>query len=223
MKTPTKPKKELYIYPKITKDEFIQRVKKEPFSIYSNIRVKRAVYVLDYCCLSVNSDRSNLAKDILIQAGLKAFIPKIARGRKSSNPTLRKLSSRKRYFEILKYKEEISIFLAGRYPRDLQYKKEEDIKKAFKHIFNKDPSIDELQFLRKGDNNKNKAAIAIGFFCIAYDIKDHYEAVKGDYYNISGKDVRENLKAKLPRLFINLKNLKYFMKYRNNLKFLYYN
>ncbi len=62
MKTRSEYKRKLYIYPKITKDEFIKSVKNEPFSIYNNIRVKRAVYVLDYCRLSFNPEVSELAK-----------------------------------------------------------------------------------------------------------------------------------------------------------------
>ncbi|MEQ9617818.1 MAG: hypothetical protein RIG61_01430 [Deltaproteobacteria bacterium] len=208
-----KKKLKLYIYPEITKDEFLLRIRNDPFCIYNDPLIKRAIHVLHHCCLLY--DKREMAKNIFKSAGLNAFIPEYAKGRKSSDKNLARVKSRKLYTEIETYKFKLASFLNKRYTRENQLQKRKDIQEAFKSIFGYEPSTENLNFLTHGEHDKDKVAIAIGLYCLNNNFKDKYESVKKRYYKIS-KTKETIFKREAPRILKDRAWLRYLIKNKIN-------
>src|SRR3989304_9738610 len=69
--------------------EFLKQVKKDPMSIYYDYDVRYAIERLQEICRNGNKKDVNLAKKILIKAGLPAFIPKQSQKRTTENQYLK--------------------------------------------------------------------------------------------------------------------------------------
>ncbi len=213
-------RRKLYIYPKITEEEFVKKVKENPFCIHKDIKVIRSLYVLETCCLSRNTKISDTAKNILSKVGLEAFIPKGSKKRKSTDVNLKRIGPRKIYFSIKSYEYELKTTLDKRYSSKQIDKKKRDIKRVYKNLFNVDPSESDLVMFCKLEGKRN---IAIMFFCSVHNIKHRYESVRVKYHELIKNNIKENLMSEVPRLFIDLQHLKYFIKNKYYSKmFLYY-
>ena len=208
MITQNKTKLKLFIYPEITKVEFLLRIKNDPFCLYKDNFIQRALYVLYHCCLL--HEKSESAKQILIQAGLKAFIPETAKKRKSKDLNMARIKSRKIYYDIEEYKDILGAFLKKRYTSETEKDKDEAIKNAYTFIFGTQPSACDFDFLTCGEHNKDRTAIAIGFFCLKYNVR--YESVKKRYYDICKSDTEVIFKKEAPKILNDPKWLKYLIK-----------
>lgn len=125
------PKRNVQIHYRITVDEFLRRIKEDPMSVYSDYDVRYAIEKLRSLCQNGRKDDLILAKRILNEAGLSAFIPKQAQERMTENENLRMMQAHPFQFfqKVEEIKKKIQPFLQKRYTLYELDKKEEDIKK----------------------------------------------------------------------------------------------
>jgi hypothetical protein len=189
----------------LNKENFLQRIKEDPWCICTDPKIKKKVKILQVLYRSNSREIAKIAGDILRKAGLSAFISKEARKRRADTTEMLYLkNNRDAFVEIIKTLEsEIIPFLKSYYKthsKGLEEKKK-DIRRAFEHIIQKyrlqdfiDPNYhtDEkcserfslsdavLKELTEGERDSHSTKMAISLF--AFIMKLPYTTLRGLFF-----------------------------------------
>ena len=153
-----------YIHENITVSEFLDSVKKDPYSIYTNFEVKYAIQVLQYKSIHEDQSGSKISRELLREAGLIAFIPKGASNPKSPNPIWR-------YWK--KHETELfdEIYNIERKVRSIGHKYDDDaIKEIIKEIYGKNPSQSLINRIKEGERSSSAINLTLSIFSIQENI-----------------------------------------------------
>ncbi|HLE24585.1 MAG TPA: hypothetical protein VI935_02920 [Thermodesulfobacteriota bacterium] len=172
----------------INGDEFLKLVKKDPYLIYYNYNDRYAIERLQETCRNGNKKDVNLAKKILIKAGLPAFIPKQSQKRTTENQYLKYWKAHP--FEFVQGVEELKTklqpLLKQHYKQIEREDKRKDIKNCYKQIFGEDLTDNEVKLLTKGECDKDLTTIALSILSYRMDIP--FESLKKSFYKASQKE-----------------------------------
>ncbi len=158
-----------YIHENIKVSEFLDSVKKDPYSIYTNFEVKYAIQVLQYKSIHEDQSSSKISRELLREAGLIAFIPKGASNPKSPNPIWR-------YWK--KHETELfdEIYNIERKVRSIWHKYDKTqiddaIKEIIKEIYGKNPSQSLINRIKEGERSSSAINLTLSIFSIQEYIK----------------------------------------------------
>jgi len=170
-KSPKKSKEDIieihrnhYIHENIKVSEFLDSVKKDPYSIYTNFEVKYAIQVLQYKSIHEDQSSSKISRELLREAGLIAFIPKGASNPKSPNPIWR-------YWK--KHEKSLfdAIYLIERKVTSIGHKYDDDaIKEIIKEIYGKNPSQSLINRIKKGERDSCAINLTLSIFSIQENV-----------------------------------------------------
>ncbi|MGE5443286.1 MAG: hypothetical protein ACM3SR_01635 [Ignavibacteriales bacterium] len=174
---------------------FLDRLKKEPWLIATDVDIQWAIRVLQGACLTGTKEKSEYAKRLLRQAGISVFIPKEAHKRMTENRNLKFLQAQPHVLIDLveSYASRIRGSLPKRQVKDKFYPslKINDIEKLFKNIFG-EQMPDELLYV---EYDKDIRSAALAFISHRYSIP--FEALKKFYYNVAKHSTHMDSKVDL--------------------------
>ncbi|HEX3037133.1 MAG TPA: hypothetical protein VHT73_18770 [Thermodesulfobacteriota bacterium] len=177
-------------------DEFLKRIKENPWAIVDNNKVQLAIIFLREICIQNNNEESEKAKRLLEKAGLKAFIPKRVQSRRTDSPGLLdvKLHAPDFYRAIIQLEQKISPYIKERYHSYIDKRK--DLKIAYRSIYNEELTEEDIRELTEGEKSRDRTSMALSIF--AHRNQLSYNQVRDLYYDIrraivKGKEFYEPL------------------------------
>lgn len=168
-----------YIHANITVSEFFELVKHNPYSIMNNFEVRYAIEVLQHEAVNGSPRTSKIARELLREIGLKAFIPKGAGHPKSPNAAMRYLKKYrfKLYDEIDKTEKSVRL-IWHKHPSD---QVGNAVREIVGELYKFSPKESDIKEIVKGERSAHATNLALSIEAWAFGIS--YSSLHKFYYN----------------------------------------
>ncbi len=176
---------DLYIHENMTVSEFLDAINKNPNSLFSNLKIRYAVDVLQTKSLIGNPRESKIAQTILRKANLGLFVPQGAKYRETSTRKLQGFFQNKHFLfdEIDKVERRVRA-IWGKY--DHRQVKSIGIKNIIKEMIKEiygcpNPEDGAIKIITRGERDSAGINIALSLFAFRHDIS--YSTLRKFYFN----------------------------------------
>ena len=167
-----------YIHENLTVGEFRRAIKNNPNDICNDFEIKYAVEVLQFVSLHHSIERSRIARKILSDVGLSAFIPNNATKRRSENSIWRWL--KEDYINLFIQIDKISSCVRRTW--HLYDDVKESVRRIINEIYGFVPSSQLVQKITRGERGSSYTNLALSIFSEVSGVVAYYNLHKF-YYN----------------------------------------